>query len=549
MDSIRKQARLARRRLTSERLLRILPWTMLIALSVAVIGLALPKVTFLPVEKFVWFVTWLATSAALGLLVGSVMTFLGRPTLADAAAEIDRRFGLRERLSSAIMLGPEDRETELGQALAADAQKKATQIDVRDKFKWGLNVRLWAPVIPALIAIALWYLPDRAAPSPIASNATPTVIQVTNSTKPLIEQIRKKREDAEKQGLQEAVDMFRKLEGELAKLEKNTKLDTKQTLAKLNDINEQLEKRKEELGSSESLKKNLKHLEKFEQGPADKFADALKQGDFDKAQNELEKLMEQMTKDGGLTQQDQEKLEKQIEQLEKALQEASQAHEQAKQALQEQMKQAEASGDTQKAAQLERKLAELQAMDAQIQQMEQLASSLAQAKDALQKGDVQTCKECMGKMASQLDKMSQQNSELQDLDQLMDSLSQSKSQMMCKECNGMGCSKCMGNMFSDKAGRGMGEGRGQGERPEEETDTDFFDSRIRDQMKQGETVYGGKVGGENRKGTSKADVQEAVLSSLSEEPEPLDDQPLPRNQREHTREYFNAIREGKAPSK
>lgn len=90
----------------------------------------------------------------------------------------------------------------------------------------------------------------------------------------------------------------------------------------------------------------------------------------------------------------------------------------------------------------------------------------------------------------------------------------------------------------------MSEGRGEGERPEEETETDFFDSRVRDQMKLGETVYGGKVGGDNRKGTSKFEVQDAVLTSLSEEPEPLDDTPLPKLQKEHTREYFNTIREG-----
>lgn len=94
-------------------------------------------------------------------------------------------------------------------------------------------------------------------------------------------------------------------------------------------------------------------------------------------------------------------------------------------------------------------------------------------------------------------------------------------------------------------GRGLGEGRGEGDRPESETDVDFFESRVRDKMKEGETVYGGKVGGENRKGNTRAEVQAAVLTSLTEEPEPIDNQPLPKSQREHSREYFNALREGK----
>ena len=119
--------------------------------------------------------------------------------------------------------------------------------------------------------------------------------------------------------------------------------------------------------------------------------------------------------------------------------------------------------------------------------------------------------------------------------------------MTCSQCNGDGCSKCMGSMgkMGKIPGSGLGEGKGQGDRPEEETDVDTFDSRVRDKMKKGETVYGGQVGGENRKGTTQIEVQEAVLTSLTEEPEALDDSPLPKSQRDHTREYFNAVREGK----
>jgi hypothetical protein len=178
-------------------------------------------------------------------------------------------------------------------------------------------------------------------------------------------------------------------------------------------------------------------------------------------------------------------------------------------------------------------------------QMQELCDSLQECQNAMKSGDSKAAKEAMEKMANQLSQMNQSDSELQDLDELMDSLSQSKSQMMCKQCNGKGCQSCMGSMPGQFPGNGLGEGQGEGERPEEETDVDFFDSRMRDQMKVGETVSGGKVGGENRKGTSQVEVQEAVLTSLSEEPEPLDDTPLPKYQRDHARGYFNTIREGK----
>jgi tetratricopeptide (TPR) repeat protein len=542
MDQIRKQARIARRRLVTERFFAYLPWTLSLGLVLAVIAILLPKVMYLPVDSIVWFASWAGGCAALALIINTVLTLVGRPTLADAAVEIDRRFGLRERLSSVLVMSKEDTETDLGKALAEDAQKRAEKLDVRDKFQWGLRRSMLVPLVPALIGAALWYAPNRLAPEEVATKDSKTTIkQIKNSTKPLLDQIKKKREQAEKEGLSDIeIDFFKKLEGELAKLQKENKLDTKQSLAKLNDIKEQLEERRNEMGSAENLKRNLQNLEKFEAGPAEKLADALKKGDFEKAEESLEQMVKKMEA-GEMSPADMQQLQKQLDKIEQAMAEAAQAHEQSKQALKEQIKKAEAAGDMQQAAQLQRKLEQAQAQDAQM------ADALSKAQQSMKEGDLQSAKEELGKMASQLQKMNLQDSELKDLDELMDSLSQSKSQMTCSQCSGDGCSKCMGSMgkMGKIPGSGLGEGKGEGDRPEEETDVDTFDSRVRDKMKKGETVYGGQVGGENRKGTTQVEVQEAVLTSLSEEPEALDDTPLPKSQRDHTREYFNAVREGK----
>jgi hypothetical protein len=544
MEHIRKQANVARRRLTAERFFGYLPWTCCIALGVGLVGMFLPKLVPMTVDTTVWYVSWMVAPLVIALVTTLALTLTGRPSAADAAAEIDKRFALRERLSSALMLTPQDRETELGQALVVDANKRAETLDVRDKFQWGLSPKLLLPLVPALLTALFWLVPNREQPESLAQKNGTSITQVKNSMKPLLEQIKKKREDAEKQGLTAAVDMFKKLEGELAKLQKDTKLDTKQSLAKLNDIKDQLAERRKELGGAEALKKNLQNLEKFEAGPAEKLNDALKQGDFNKAEEALEQLLEKMSK-GEMNASEMQKLEKQLEQLAKAMSEAAESHEQSKQALKEQIKQAEASGDMQKAAQLQRKLDQAQAQDANMAQMQQMADTLAKAQQSMRNGDSEGMQEALEQMASQLQEMNQSDSELQDLDELMDSLSQSKSQMMCKECKGQGCSSCMGSMPGQIPGMGMGEGRGQGERPEEETDADFFESQVRAKMQIGQTVTGGNVGGDNRKGTTQIDTQDAVLTSLAEEPEALDDTPLPKTQREHAREYFNSIREGK----
>ena len=534
MEQIRKQARSARRRLTVERFLGYLPWTLSAAIGVALIGLVLPKLMHLPVDQTIWFSSWVGGCALVGLIINSCLTFMGGATTADAAVEIDKRFGLRERLSSALVLTPEDRETELGEALASDANRRAEKIDVRDQFSWGFRRSLLVPILPAMLAAALWWVPNRAEPEQVASKKSLSVQQVKNSTKPLMAQIKKKRAEAEKKGLTAAVDMFKKLEGELAKLQKDTKLDTKQTLAKLNDIKNQLSERKKELGGADSLRKNLKSMEKFEAGPAQKLADALKQGDFMKAEESLGELLKKM-ENGSMSQADMQKLQKQLEKLQNAMAEAAQQHEQAKQALQQQIAQAEAAGDMQKAAQLQRKLEQAQANDANASQMQQMASMLEQAQQAMQEGDMQSAQDSLQQMASQIAQMNQADAQLQDLDELMDSLAQSKSSMM---------GSMMGSMPGEIPGQGMGEGQGQGERPEAESDAQFWDTRVRQKMQMGETVYGGKVGGDNRKGTTMVEVQEMVLTSITEDPEALDDTPLPKNQRDHTRGYFDSIREG-----
>ncbi|MFK7736132.1 MAG: hypothetical protein AB8B50_08900 [Pirellulaceae bacterium] len=544
MEQIRKQTKIARRRMTSERFLSYLPWTLSVAFVVAAIGLALPKLMHLEVDPTIWIASWAGGVSVVALITNFCLTFVGRPTKADAAVAIDQRFQLRERLSSSLVLTKEDRESELGAALVEDANRRAEKIDARDKFTWGFNRSLLIPVLPALLAAAICYLPSKAAPEVVAKKDETSITQVKNSTKPLLEQIRKKRKMAEDKGLNAAVDMFKKLEGELAKLQKNAKLDTKQTLAKLNDIKKQLAERREELGTSEALRKNLSGLEKFDDGPGEKLANALKKGDFEEAEESMKDLLKKM-ENGEMDKAGMQKLEKQLEKLQQAMSEAAQNHEQAKQDLKEQIAQAQESGDMQQAAQLQRKLEQMQAGDANMAQMQQLSDMLQKAQQSMQSGDMQQAQESLQEMADQLQQMNQSDSELQDLDELMDSLAQSKSQMACKQCDGAGCQSCMmGGMPGQIPGQGMGEGAGSGDRPEEENEVDFFDSQVREQMKKGEIIYGGLVGGQNKKGIAKADVQEAVLTSMAEEPEPLDETPLPKMQKEHARGYFNAIREG-----
>lgn len=536
MSYIRTKAGVARRRLIVNRFLSYLPYSLGIFLLLAAVGVMLPKVMVLSVEPNIWFASWLVSGAAVGLLVNAVMTWLGRPSLNDAAAEVDRRFLLRERLSSALALTPQDGETNLGKALIEDANRRAEVLDIPSQFGWGFHRGLLLPLVPAALSMLFFVIVDRTGEVELQTQPTSlSATQVKNSTQPILDQIRKKREEAEKQEQLELAEMYKRLEGELEKMREKSQLDPKETLAKLNDIKNQLNDRKKELGSSEALKKNLQNLEKFDAGPADKLAESLKKGDFEKAEEALDELLKSL-KDGKLDQSDMEKLNKQVEQIENALQQMAQAHDQAKQNLQEQIKKAQESGDAQQAGELQRKLEQLKAADSSMAQMQEMAKMLSECKNCMKNGDSEGLQESLSQMASQLREMNADDAQLQELDQLMDSLSQ------CKEGMRQGN---RGNMLSDMPGDGLGEGQGEGDRPEDMDEVDFYDSQVRDRMKMGENIFGGKIGGENRKGVSRVEVQNEIAREMTAEPEPMDETPLPRNHREHSRDYFNQLREGR----
>jgi|688.fasta_scaffold00030_112 hypothetical protein len=530
MQEVRRKSYQARRRLVVERFLALLPAQLSALLVLASTAVMLPKWMVLPVPAVIWYCSWLGGAVVVGLLVSFIMTWLSRPTLSVAAAEVDRRFQLRERLSSSLTLTPEDQQTDLGQALMVDAERRAEVLDIASQFTWGAHRKLLLPLLPLLLSSLYFVLPDRQSQaSPELNQVEATLIK--SSTQPLLDQIRKKRQEAEEQDLLDAAEMLKKLEGELERMAKNAKLDPQEALTKLNDIKQQLNERKQELGNSESLKKSLQNLDKFDAGPLEKLADSLKSGDMEKAQKAVQDLLEDL-KSGKMSSEQLEKLKNDMERLNQSIQQAAQAHEEAKQKLEDQIRKAKQSGDQQRAGELQRKLEQMQANDNSISRMQEMAQQLGKCQQCLSKGDQEGMQEALQDISEVLQELSEGDQQLQDLDQLLNELSECKSGM------------CKGKGDQPGKGQGLGEGKGQGDRPEEDSDVDFFQSQVRGQLQPGENVFSGKVGGQNRKGLSQVEVQQEITRELTEEPEPLDETPLPRNQREHTRDYFNSIREG-----
>ena len=83
----------------------------------------------------------------------------------DAAVALDRVFHLNERVSSALSLPEDLRETHAGRALIADAVRKVTDLDVAAEFGLRLPRRAWVVLIPAALAALLLFAPDVGSPA------------------------------------------------------------------------------------------------------------------------------------------------------------------------------------------------------------------------------------------------------------------------------------------------------------------------------------------------------------------------------------------------
>jgi chemotaxis protein histidine kinase CheA len=580
MQKIELLARKARRRLILNGLLEVVPKNLLIYLSVAGIAVAISKLWPLGVDGTTWFFSSIAF-AVVASVTHSFIWLLGhRPSLMQATMEVDRRYGLKERLSSALTLQSTENDSPLAAALSADASKKADTIDLRDHFPLRVQRAAMWPLLPAACLAIFWFAPNPISESqqPTAQNAQTTANQVKNATNPLLDQLRKKRLEAEEKGLTETAELFKQLESELDELQKKGTLEKSDVLSKLNDLKEKMEERRKEVGAGENLQKNLDKLKDLTDGPAEELAKAMEKGDFDAAKEQVDQLRDKLLNDQ-LSPDEKQKLAEQMEQMEKAIKEAGEKNAAQKQELEKKLEAAKNAGDSQKAAELQRELDKLESNTAQMDQLQKIAEQLANAKESMQNGQTSEAANQLQQLSEQLQELSEQAQESEQLDEMLEEFEQSKESMKCDECEGGGCSKCQGGNSSSKGGnksgsksnsakaqqsgesksgeggkgkggkgegQGLGEGEGAGDRPEKENETDTYESQLRDKMQKGETISGGKAGGANKKGISREDVKNAVENPVIEDAEALESEYLPRSRRDQTRDYFKNLREGKS---
>lgn len=536
MEELKRQVDRARRWLGIQRFAQALGWscfsTLLIALGVIVVDRFRP----LGVEAWVYLVAALGLGTGIAVLVAYMR---GRGSL-DAAIEIDRRFGLKERVSSTLALTPTEQETDIGQALISDAEHRVRNLDVGEHFSVSPGRQLFLPLIPLVASVlVVWLISPAVVQETPQANAASIRKQVKNASGSLKHKLMEQRKAAQKAGLKDAEMLFQRLSEKSEELTRGDTDNRKEALVKLNDLKRQMENRQKQIGGAEEIRRKLDQLNMGSKGPAEEFMKSLAEGDFKQAIKELDKLKADL-EDGKLSKEEQQQLAQQLDEMKQKMEEAVEKHKQQRQNLKNQIQQARQAGQNAEADRLQEQLDQLTEHNGDMQQLQDMAQQLGQCSQCMKNGQMQEAAQQLQGMQNQLSDLQQQMDEMEMLDDAMDQLCQARDQMTCQECGGQGCPACQGGQGKgDQPGIGMGEGQGRGDRPEEETDTRFYDDKVKQKIGKGSATIAGEVDGPNRKGLVLQQIEEQLEAARSESIDPLTEQQMPRQHQEQTKDYFN----------
>ena len=108
MNQVESKVRSARRRIMLARFGQALCVTLFVALLVATVAIAIPALRVMQVDFHTWVYSWLGGCSLAALLAAAVYAVVTAPSVEAVATEVDKRFGLRERLSSSITLARDE---------------------------------------------------------------------------------------------------------------------------------------------------------------------------------------------------------------------------------------------------------------------------------------------------------------------------------------------------------------------------------------------------------------------------------------------------------
>jgi hypothetical protein len=252
--------------------------------------------------------------AALGgavVLTGLLGAFFPAVALGEAAAEIDRRAGWKERLSSALALPGVSHPMEA--ALVEDVRGLLSKRTPSELLPLRAPRELkWIPFAATALALAAWLLPSFDVFGLIAEAREKEKEKKEVAT--ALAKLQEKRKELEKAELNnEAVKKALQKIDEMAKeFEKTPPADPKQAMEKIQQVADELKQLKSEMSRSLAMAEKIQKELSKESGDLGEMGKLLKAGKFEQAAQALAKARAQL---GQMTPEQKEKLEKQLKEL------------------------------------------------------------------------------------------------------------------------------------------------------------------------------------------------------------------------------------------
>ena len=479
------------------------------------------------------FLNWQLYLTGLGLacvLITVTTWALDKRTNVEVATEVDQKFGLRDRISSALAC--EETKNPFAATVIQDAHQVSEEANVQSKIPSAFPIKFpiessWILFIGIAVGAVFispqWNLFGNQTPSFQNPVIMTTESQVEESIDAVIDQI------------SEETELSTSLEKELADLAELSSIDSDdpeamrhEALRQMTDLQKQLDEmlQSEDALAFAEMSRRLKELQLPTDSETLPLIVALKKGDFGQAKKEFERLEERLNSET-ISEEERKNLEDALKQLAEQLQELSAANEALASAL-------SAAGldsalaDNPEAAQK----AIANATNLNDEQKKQLLEMLKTQQSASKKCE-NMAKECQN--ACQGSDKSKMAGELEQLEAIKNFCT--KAQLAKRACQNAGNKMCNNPGLTGARGKGNG---GANRVAETETST----VAERSPVKTGEgSIIARQLfhGGLLTTGDSESQVRETVLAERESAERAIADEQVPKRYHELLRHYFGQL--------
>jgi len=493
---------------------------------------------------------WLRWVIAGGLagaatVLAVAVAIVRRPSMLDAALSLDAKFGLAERVTTSIALTETERDSPAGLALLADVEQHVAAVEVRKGYPFDVG---WtAALVPAsglmLALAALLYHPDKGqatSPDPL-DQPLANAAQVEQQMKML-----EKKPREQKKGEKTTPEALQQFEEEMDKLTVRPRDNRKQAQDLVKDATALEERMMQHQGGlmerKEALKEQLQQMDRYEkteksEGPAEDLRKAMKEGDLDKAREEIEKLAKKLEEDK-LTDKENEQLQKQVEDVKDSIQRLADLDKEEER-LEELARKEGADADDIK-RQLEQLRKNKDKLKDSLKDLQDIADELQQCQQCLKQGKGGKAAQSLRQAGKKLDNLAG-DEEMEELEDQLLRLKRAR-KALCKGCEG---GKCESGMDTDQETPGSDNPvQAAGRRPEsKEGPTKKIDARTRAEMTKGDMRIEGFEKGFNLKRPKKSsEIAGEITQASQEAPDAIDRMRIPKAISDISKGYFENLR-------